>query len=172
MQGLVHIYCGDGKGKTTAAMGLALRAAGAGKKVLITQFYKDGSSCEFRALEHIDGIKIMHCKRHFGLFFKMSPQEQTEAREAYSKLLEKVLREAENAELLILDEAVSACNNGTISEDRLIDFLMSRQAGPEVVLTGRNPSQRLLSCGDYVTEMKKIKHPFDRGIPAREGIEF
>ena len=79
---------------------------------------------------------------------------------------------AKNAELLVLDEIVSACNHGTVPEDAVLDFLKSKPENLEVVLTGRNPSEALLVQTDYVTEMKKVKHPFDRGVLARKGIEY
>ena len=81
-------------------------------------------------------------------------------------------KSADGVDLLVLDEAVAACNHGLIEEIKLLDFLCGRSETLEVVLTGRNPSQHLLDAADYVTEMRKCKHPFDRGIAARRGIEF
>lgn len=170
--GLVHIYCGNGKGKTTAATGLAVRAAGFGKKVVFCQFFKNGSSCEIKSLEKLGDITILHCKKSYGLFCNMDEREKESARKDYSELLEKAILEAENADLLVLDEAVSSCNHKIISEERILDFLSKKPKNLEVVLTGRNPSEKLLNAADYVTEMKKIKHPFDKSMPARKGIEF
>ena len=102
----------------------------------------------------------------------MNDKEKEEARIAYTKLLEEVLEMAEDYDLLILDEAVSSCNHGTIPEDLVVDFLRRKPDNLEVVLTGRKPSERLVELADYVTEMKKIKHPIDDGIIARKGIEF
>lgn len=172
MKGLIHIYCGDGKGKTTAAVGLAVRAAGAGKKVLFTQFFKNGSSSEIGMLKTIGNITTMHCPTSHGLFFRMNDREKAQAKLDYTQLLSDVLKEAASSDLLILDEAISACNHGMIPETRLADFLENKPDGLEVVLTGRNPSNHLLSIADYVTEMHKVKHPYDRGIGARRGIEF
>lgn len=172
MAGLVHIYCGDGKGKTTAALGLAVRAAGAGKKVIFSQFYKAGTSSEIPILSAIPGVRVMVSPRHHGFFKRMNEQQREDARLDYTNLLERVLEEARKADLLVLDEAVSACNHGTIPEERIAEFLAHCPENLEVVLTGRNPSDRLLALGDYVTEMKKLRHPFDKGIAARKGIEF
>lgn len=172
MKGLVHIYCGDGKGKTTAAAGLAIRAAGAGKKVLFVQFFKDGTSSECGILSEVDNITIMVCRRHYGLFKRMSEEEKRQAAEDYGALLDKALKEAPSCSLLVLDEAVSACNHGIISEEKLAAFIENKPEGLELVLTGRDPSERLLALADYVTEMKKLRHPFDEGVPARKGIEF
>ena len=172
MSGLIHLYCGNGKGKTTASVGLAVRAAGAGRRVLFTQFYKDGTSSEINVLRSIPGITVEVCGKHYGFFKRMTDEEKEAARKDYTALLEKVLRDSADADLLILDEAVSACNNGSIPEDRLLEFLRNRPEGLEVVLTGRKPSAALTDIADYVTSMNKEKHPFDRGVAARKGIEF
>lgn len=172
MSGLIHIYCGDGKGKTTAAMGLALRAAGSGKKVLLLQFFKDGKSSEFSALSHVPGIEIILQPRTFGFSWTLSEAEKAEAKAYYSDLLEDAFRRGGDFDLLVLDEAMSACSTGMIGETRLLALLGEKPEGLEVVLTGRDPSQTLLDAADYVTEMKKIKHPYERGIAARKGIEY
>ena len=172
LPGLIHIYCGDGKGKTTAAIGLAVRAAGAGKKVVFTQFFKDGSSSEICQLRKLDNIRIMHCQTVKGFFRRMNDAEKVRASEDYSRLLTEVLQAAQNADLLILDEIVSACNHGTVAETVVTDFLHQKPEELEVVLTGRNPSAALVALADYVTEMRKITHPFDRGVKARKGIEY
>ena len=172
MPGLIHIYCGDGKGKTTAAVGLAVRAAGAGKHVVFTQFFKDGSSSEIKVLQGVENIQILHCNTVRGFWKRMTDTEKARAHADYTQLLSEVIRLAMDADLLVLDEIISACNHGAVAEVAVADFLRSKPENLEVVLTGRNPSERLLSHVDYVTEMKKIKHPYDRGIPARKGVEF
>lgn len=172
-RGLVHIYCGDGKGKTTAAVGLAVRAAGAGRHVLFAQFFKDGSSSEIKMLRLLPGVETMHCKTAPGRYSQMDEADRERARNDYSRLLEDALAAARaGADLLVLDEAISSCNYGTICEETLASFLEGRPAGLEVVLTGREPSQRLVRLADYVTEMRKVKHPYDSGVLARKGIEF
>lgn len=172
-KGLVHIYCGDGKGKTTAAVGLAVRAAGAGRRVIFAQFFKNGSSSEVQMLRLLPGVETMHCKTVSGFYSQMSEAEREQARRDYSRLLGDALAAArEGAGLLILDEAISSCNYGTICEETLAAFLETRPAGLEVVLTGRAPSERLIALADYVTEMRKLKHPYDNGVLARRGIEF
>lgn len=172
MSGLIHIYCGDGKGKTTASLGLALRAAGSGKKVLLLQFFKDGRSSEFAALAHVPGIEVVPQTRAFGFSWTLSEEEKAEAKAYYSGLLEDAFRRGADAGLLVLDEAMSACTTGMIEENRLLALLAEKPSELEVVLTGRNPSQALIDTADYVTEMKKIKHPYERGIAARKGIEY
>ena len=172
MPGLIHIYCGDGKGKTTAAVGLAVRAAGAGKHVVFTQFFKDGSSSEIKVLQGVENIQILHCNTVRGFWKRMTDEQKARASVDYTQLFSDVIRLAMDADLLVLDEIVSACNHGTIAEVAVTDFLRSKPEKLEVVLTGRNPSERLLRLADYVTQMQKIKHPYDRGIAARKGIEF
>ena len=172
MKGLVHIYCGDGKGKTTASVGLAVRAAGADQKVLFVQFLKNGNSAELASLRLL-GIETMVCETPHGFIWTMSEEEKTQAAADYTELLREAFAEAENhVDLLILDEAVGAAGCGMIPEDELIKLLEERPEDLEVVLTGRDPSEALQAQADYITEMKKIRHPFDKGIDARRGIEF
>ena len=172
MTGRVHIYCGDGKGKTTAAVGLAIRAAGAGKRVLFTQFFKDGSSSEIRILNQIDDIQVMHKQTVRGFFSRMTPEQREIAARDYTQHFREICALCRDKDVLILDEIISACNHGTIQESELVSFLENRPENLEVVLTGRNPSSELMATADYVTEMGKIKHPFDQGIAARQGIEY
>ena len=173
MTGLIHLYCGDGKGKTTAATGLALRAAGAGRRVLFVQFFKDGSSAEVKALRSVPGVAVRICPVQHGFFRDMDDETRRRAVADFTALFEAAAAEAaENADLLVLDEAVSACNHGMIPKDALLRFLREKPEGLEVVLTGRDPAPELLELADYVTEMRKIRHPYDRGIRARKGVEF
>ena len=169
---MVHIYCGDGKGKTTAAMGLAVRMAGSGGKVVIGQFFKDGSSSEIGVLKTVPGITLCHCKTIPGRYKNLTEPQREQVRLDYTAYLNDLLDLAEGADLLILDEAISACNHGIIPEQRITEFLSTHTFSMEIVLTGRNPSDNLMALADYVTEMCKRKHPFDCGIPARQGIEY
>lgn len=172
MAGLIHIYCGDGKGKTTAAVGLTLRSAGAGNRVVFTQFFKDGSSSEISLLRQIPGISVLHADTVGGFWKRMTAEQQAQASRDYTELFHIACERAKNMDLLVLDEVISACNHGAVPEEALLEFLQNKPEHLEVVLTGRNPSEALLAQADYVTEMKKIKHPFDRGVLARKGIEY
>lgn len=170
--GLVHIYCGDGKGKTTAAMGLCLRAAGAGKKVLICQFMKDGSSNERRILEHTENISLMPVPARVSFSFRMSPTEREQAAAACRDLFRRAaLSAAQDTDVLLLDEVLYAVRSGFLDEAELVRFLKSRPQGLEIILTGRDPGEEVISLADYVSEIRKVKHPFEAGLPAREGIE-
>lgn len=171
--GLVHLYCGDGKGKTTAAIGLGVRAAGRGLRVILLQFLKGQETGELRTLAKIPGITVVRGKKSAAFTFQMSEEEKAETRRTQDEALRDCIdrcREGE-CDLLILDEGVGAYGKGLLDRELLLRFLDSRPAGVEVVLTGRDPAPELLARADYITEMKKVRHPFDKGVPAREGIE-
>ena len=171
--GLVHVYCGDGKGKTTAAVGLAVRMAGAGGRVVFAQFFKSGASAELRVLERLPEVELLQPCRTHRRFSLMDEAERLRAREDYAALFAAAAERArQGADLLVLDEAVAACNYGMVSLEALTAFLRDRPAGLEVVLTGRRPPRELTELADYVTQMQKVKHPYDRGVLARRGVEF
>lgn len=167
---MVHIYCGDGKGKTTASVGLAVRMAGAGNQVVFAQFFKDGSSSEIKVLQSVPGIRVFHCNTVKGRFVNLTKAQQETVREDYTAFLRRLLRM--DCDCLILDEAVSSCNHGVIPEEEITAYLKQWGTAREIVLTGRNPSESLCACADYITEMAKRRHPFDTGIPARPGVEY
>ena len=168
---MIHLYCGDGKGKTTAACGLAVRAAGSGMKVLFVQFFKSGKSSEVEALEKL-GIVTMHPGVHYGRYKTLNEEKKTEVRDSYGEQFDAILAAAAEYDLIVLDEAVSAYNYAMIDGERLTEFLRLEGNRREIVLTGRNPLPELIELSDYVTEMKKVKHPFDGGTAARKGIEY
>lgn len=174
MKGCIHIYCGDGKGKTSAALGLALRASGRGKKVLVARFLKTDDSGEVESLKHLPCITVIPCSRTFGFVSGMSAEQRQEAAAYYQQQFEAACRMAaeSGADVLILDELVGSCNYGMVSEDDVIRFLKEKPEKLEVVLTGRNPSQALAELADYVSEIQMKKHPYTKGVPARCGIEY
>lgn len=174
MRGLIHIYCGDGKGKTSAAVGLAVRAAGNHMKILVMRFLKTDDSGEVLILKKIPGIHVMPCDREFGFTFCMSDDVRMEASEYYNERLRAVIQmsEQESYDVLILDEIMSAYREGMVEREVLIEFLKHKPDSLEVILTGRNPDEELVELADYVSEINKVKHPFDQGIPARNGIEM
>lgn len=171
--GLVHLYCGDGKGKTTAAVGLAVRHSGRGGKVVFAQFLKDGTSGECRVLAKL-GVTVLAANPVGKFSFRMTEEEKAETAAALGRTFDAATGFAvrERATLLVLDEVCAAVNCGFLPEKTLTEFLESRPDSLEVVLTGRDPSENLQVHADYITEMKKRRHPFDEGVAAREGIEF
>lgn len=173
-RGLIHIYCGDGKGKSTSAMGLALRAAGSGRKVLVTQFLKDGTSSELKILRELPKVQVLICEKKFGFFWNMTEEQKEEAQSAYTALFERVVETAlrEDVFLLVMDEFIAAYNHGLLNREKALKFLLEKPKELEVVLTGREPAPELVELADYVSEIQKKKHPFDEGVPARKGIEF
>lgn len=178
---MIEIYCGDGKGKTTAAAGLALRAAGNDIPVLFIQFMKDGSSGEVQMLKELEGVFVYYPKNFYGFADTMNEQQKEEMRGQYQELLsmaaeamekQKVMhQEGQIGLLLILDEVIHACNKNLLEEQALLKLVKECPGNTELVLTGRNPSSEMLKMADYITEMKRRRHPFDKGISARKGIE-
>ena len=171
--GLIHIYCGNGKGKTTTGMGLCARAAGFGYKVLIYQFMKDNSTSERAVLNLSENITFLEGLSKEKFSFHMTEEEKAEHRAFYESQLHMVTQKAvdEHFDVLFLDETVYAIRSGLLSEDLVLEFLKNKPEHLEVILTGQDPSPALIEAADYVSEIKKIKHPFDKGMPARKGIE-
>lgn len=173
--GLIHIYCGDGKGKTTAAMGLAIRAAGREKRVFITQFLKSGKSGELISLDKLkEYIYFLPGKPVNKFVWNMNEDEKKQAKIEHTKRFREIKETINNEQydLLILDEIIGTINNGFIELEEVVDFLKSKPKTLEVVMTGRDPKEELIKISNYVTEMKCIKHPFNEGIPSRIGIEL
>lgn len=171
--GLIHIYCGDGKGKTTTGMGLCARAAGYGLKVLIYQFMKDNRTSERRVLEALENVTFVDGLETEKFSFRLSAQEREQRRAFYNSRLPEVTQMAADGayDVLFLDEAIYAVRAGLLDEALLTGFLETKPDQLEVILTGQEPSQKLIALADYVSEIRKIRHPFDKGIPARPGIE-
>ena len=169
---MVHAYIGEGKGKSTAAAGLAIRCAGSGKKVEILQFLKDGTSCENGCLEMIN-IKVTSCQKTKGFFWTMSDEEkkclQNESECAVEYALELLKGDCD---VVILDEILGTVENGLIDLRVLKKILEDYGNEKEIVITGRKLPRSLVEVCDYISEIRKIKHPYDDGISARKGIEF
>lgn len=167
---MIHIYTGDGKGKTTAACGLALRSAGCGKNVLVVQFLKDGTSGEMCAFENFKNITVMSSETK-GFLWNMTDRERQETKELHEKLFKTAMQKASDFDVVIFDEILGAISTGMIGETAVFEFLKTNPE-PEIVLTGRGASEKLIHLADYVSEIKCVKHPMEKGIPARKGIEY
>lgn len=167
---MIHLYEGDGKGKTTAAYGLALRMAGQGGSVAVAGFLKPVSSGEYKAIKTgFPGILIEYFGGEYGFFGKMSAEDEKKAKEEIREGFFKFIKE--DVDLLILDEITDVVNFGIISENEFL-FGLDHCSSKDIVLTGRKPSDAISEKADYHTRFLKIKHPFDEGISARRGIEF
>lgn len=169
--GLVQIYTGNGKGKTTAAFGLAVRAAGRGLNVLIMQFLKpsDGFG-EQLAVQRFPNIELRSLGLNHFVGRNPAPEDIAVARDTLGKASE--LMATRKYDLVVLDEAVNAVRLNLITDSELIDVLRGRPEHIEVVLTGRGITPKLAEYADLVTEVVLVKHPFDKGIQARVGIEY
>lgn len=172
--GLVHVYCGDGKGKTTCSIGLCIRYIGSGGNVLFYQFMKNQNSSELEVLNNIDGVTVIEGYKMDKFSFQMTDLEKKEVCKIYAVEFEKIKNMAISGQygLLVMDEIMSCISCGFLSESDVISFIKSRPKDLEIVMTGRNPSNNIIECADYVSEISKVKHPYDGGINARKGIEF
>jgi cob(I)alamin adenosyltransferase len=170
MRGFVHVYTGDGKGKTTAALGLALRAAGAGLKVFIGQFIKMGDYSEIKALERFpDLIRL----EQFGLgrFIagKPSPEDMAAAAAGLKRIREAMA--SGEYQVIIVEEGNVAITCGLFSVQELLALISNKPPDLELVITGRNALPQVIEAADLVTEMRMVKHYFQQGVSARLGIE-
>ena len=166
----VHIYTGDGKGKTTAAIGLAVRAAGRGLCVKFVQFLKGRDTGELAGLQKL-GIEVLRASDETKFFHQLSEAEKTHMRERARAVLDTVDTWLDRADLLIMDEAMAALSLGILTMDE-INHIIDSRGGTEVVLTGRNAPGALIAKADVVTDMCAVKHYMDAGIAARGGIEY
>lgn len=169
---MTHLYYGDGKGKTTAAMGLALRWAGRGGKVILAQFLKGADSGERMLLETLPNVTLLPVPETVPFLWNMTPAEREQAAETAQALLRDSCALATERTLLVLDELCGAVETGLIPESMATEWLEALPQGVEVVLTGRNPPKTWLERADYVTEMRAVKHPYEKGIEARIGVEY
>ena len=170
MQGFVQVYTGDGKGKTTAALGLALRAAGAGLRVYFGQFIKNADYSEIKALARFaDCITVRQFGRGCFLLTEPAPEDRAAARRALEGLSEALT--SGNYDLVIADEANVAVALGLIEPNDLVSLIDLRPKQVELVLTGRGAPDAVLARADLVTEMRCVRHYYDRGVLARQGIE-
>ena len=170
--GKIHVYYGNGKGKTTAAMGLVMRAAGTGLRVLVFHFLKDNTSGERVVLEGLENVTCLPGKENVKFSRQMSSEEKEEVKHYNNKALDEIAKLTASFDVLLLDESLCAVKLGLLNEDKLSGFLQHKPRGLEVILTGHAVSERIQALADYVTEIRKIKHPYDKGVSSRQGIEY
>ena len=199
---MIQLYTGDGKGKTTAAVGQAVRAVGSGYRVMFCQFMKGGESGELEVLKGLPQVEIYRCEREFPFFNAMTDRDKEEITEIHNEIIRNIIRRLDGLNntgnistngsgaaglMVVLDEITYPLNWGLIDVSLFKDLvgkmkaLYNGRSGDsgeeslsriELVLTGREPDRFILENADYITEMKKLRHPFDRGIQARKGIEY
>lgn len=175
MRGLVHIYTGNGKGKTSAAVGLGIRAYGRGFKVLMVQFLKGTKTGEMIAIEKLSPGFTLYRGESTGKFiWQMTNQEKEHEKKVQNGLLDYARGAASNGEwdMVILDEIMAAISTGMVGIADVVQLIEGRHEKVELILTGRNVPERLIDLADYVSEIKEVKHPMKKGIGARKGIEF
>ena len=169
MKGYVQVYTGNGKGKTTAALGLAIRAAGAGLPVFIAQFVKGMKYSELGVLRRLSLVTLKQYGRDCFIYEKPTPEDITAARQGLEEVREVIC--SGSYPLVILDEANIATYYGLFSVDELLALIDAKPDNVELVITGRYADDRILQNADLVTEMREIKHYYQRGVQARAGIE-
>lgn len=168
--GKTHIYTGNGKGKTTAALGLSLRAVCAGKKVFFGQFIKGMDYSELKAGEYLPGFEIRQFGRDCFIYSDPTPEDVSAAKEGLD-ICKKILNEG-NYDLVVLDELNIALYYKLFELEDVIEMLKNKAPSTEIVITGRYAPDKLIEMADLVTEMKEIKHYYQAGLEARKGIEF
>jgi len=172
---MIHIYTGDGKGKSTAALGLAFRASGHGMKTIVLSFLKDGTSGEVKAAQNSECIYVKCCQTEVqGFFWNLSDEEKiklkTETQRGF--LFGMQCADGKRCDILVLDEVAGAISNGLLEEKDVLEFLVMYGQDMEIVMTGRNFPESMIALADYVSEIREVKHPYHDGAEARKGIEF
>lgn len=174
-RGLVQVYTGNGKGKTTASIGLGIRAYGNGLKVIMIQFLKGGITGELDVLNNLgENFKVYRFEKEKDFTWNLNEEQKEELMKEIEEgfnFAKKVVKE-NMCDMLILDEVMASVNGGYIKEEDVVKLIESKSEGMELILTGRNVPKSIADKSNLITEMKDIKHYFNEGVPARKGIEF
>ena len=175
-KGLIQVYYGNGKGKTTAAMGQVLRACGHGMKVFVFQFLKESDSGEVSVLRTLPGVDYADNPVHIPFLFNLTEEQQEYFRSLYEEQFDLICAQIRDGgyDMAVLDEILDAYGQGCLSEEKICGFMDSKPTGTELVLTGHDYGKDLsgiFSRADYITKAVKEKHPYDRGVACRKGIE-
>lgn len=169
---MVQLYYGFGKGKTSAAAGAAVRAAGNGMRVIFAQFFKDGKSGEIKVLRDIPGITVVLPKSDYKLLENMTDMRKKEIFEDYTKFFRSVFERENDCDMIILDEALDAYTGGFIDRELFLSCIKSCHDKLEIIVTGHAKSDDIADAADYVTEFTAVRHPYEKGVKARRGIEY
>jgi len=171
---MLHIYCGDGKGKTTAALGLAVRAAGNGMRVHFVQFLKGSPTSELEILQRLPEISVLRCDRDYGFTFQMNDEDKQKITQRHNQMLFEAMDRVyqHKTDMLVLDEFFPAYSCNLLDKELASRLVFGIHDKTELILTGRAPEQQFIDLADYVSEIKSVKHPYEKGISARAGIEY
>lgn len=169
---MLHIYYGNGKGKTSCAVGSAIRAAGQGFKVLFVQLFKTEQSGERSVLKAIDEITLTPCPDKLKFTFQMSKDELTAEKERYKRLLDEVCEKSSGYDMIVIDEFFTLSDCGFFDSDYLLSFISPIYNEKELILTGHTVDSRFISLADYATYFECQKHPYNTGVNPRKGIEY
>ena len=171
---MLHIYCGNGKGKTTAALGLAVRTLGHGKSAYLAQFLKSDVSGELLFFADVPNMTILPNPDRIKFIFQMSEEEKLQCRADCTARFHRMVQDVEEKQpfLVILDELLDVTECGMLAEEELLAFLRQHATQREIVLTGRRYTPALEELAHYITRMDKVKHPFDQGQSGRKGVEY
>ncbi|MGN0298325.1 MAG: cob(I)yrinic acid a,c-diamide adenosyltransferase [Lachnospiraceae bacterium] len=174
MKYCIQVYTGQGKGKTSAAIGSAIRMAGSGAHVVMARFLKTENSSELALLYEIENITVCPITKNFGFTFRMTSEQKAEAKQYYTQLFMQAVEVAkeQSAQMLILDEFNCVYASNLIDREKSLAVLRKHKGSMEMILTGRNAADELMELADYVTVFQKQKHPYDTGLMARKGIEY
>jgi cob(I)alamin adenosyltransferase len=172
-QGLVQVYTGNGKGKTTAALGQAFRSVGRGLQVRMIQFLKSNDTGELVTVRRLEpDFQIFRFEKKHGFFWSLTEEEKRELQTDVNKAFDFALRTMTGGcDVLILDEVMGAIDDGLLTAEQVCDLIRRKPPRVELILTGRHTPPAVLQLADLVTEMREVKHYFHQGIPARRGIE-
>ena len=168
--GLVHVYTGEGKGKTSTGMGLVLRALGRGLKVKIIQLFKRDTGEQY--FFENSGVKYVQFKPLHPFFKEYAPEELEDLKREFLEFWKSATEDLEEYDVVFIDEVGPGIKWGVVSEEMVLDFIQTKPVNMELILTGRDVPSSVINKADYVSQVNKIKHPYDKGILAREGIEY
>ena len=169
---MLHIYYGNGKGKTTCAVGAAVRAAGNGFKVLFVQLFKTEQSGERTILKQINGLDLTPCPEKLKFTFQLSDEELLIEKEKYNQLLGKISERSPDYDMIVIDEFFTLTDCGFFDSEYLLSYITSISNEKELVLTGHDVDSRFIDLADYATCFDCKKHPYNAGVKPRRGIEF
>ena len=170
---MVQCYFGNGKGKTTAAIGAVIRSIGCGQKALYAGFLKNNDSAEFKVLAVLENIDMLFSDEHYNLYDNEKPEFSPKFTKAYTKLLfDETAKIKGNYQMIVLDEILDAIEFGYIAKNNFINLLNEWKQSTEIILTGHELPEEIAKVCDYISEVREINHPYNSGNPSRKGIEY